>query len=57
VQGFVEVRVDERDGITQRRRFTVASPPARDAGRFEWTVEIEKQDEDRSRAGAVPSGV
>lgn len=55
VQGFVEVRIDERDGSTVRRRFTVASAPAREAGAFQWVVDLEKQDENRTRAGAVPN--
>ena len=57
-QGFVEVRVDARDGQTERRRFIVRGMPYRDAGAFQWKVSLMRQDEDRSRLGlpAPPSG-
>lgn len=53
-QGFVEVRVDARDGSTQRRRFIVRGIPYRDAGGFEWRATLLRQDEDRERNGAPP---
>lgn len=51
--GFIEVRIDSRDGITERRRFVVRSVPFRDAQRFEWVVPLESQQGDRSRSGEV----
>lgn len=57
-QGFIEVRVDARDGLTERRRFIVRGMPYRDAGAFQWKVSLLRQDEDRSRLGlpASPNG-
>lgn len=52
-QGFIEVRIDERDGNAQRRRFTVSDVPYRDAEKFEWVATLTKQDADRDRAGRV----
>jgi hypothetical protein len=48
---FVEVRIDERDGRTNRQRYTVSGVPERKT--FEWTVRLEKQDEARLRNGRV----
>lgn len=50
-QGFIELRIDARDGNTERRRFVVRGVPYRDAGAFQWKVTLLRQDEDRSRAG------
>jgi hypothetical protein len=52
-QGFIEITVDARDGQSPRRRFTVKSPPIRDASGWEWTVRLESEDEARTRAGEV----
>lgn len=52
-QGFIEVRIDERDGSTVRRRFAVTGVPFRDVDRFQWTVRLVRQDEDRGRAGEL----
>lgn len=49
--GFIEIRMDDRDGSAQRRRFSVKGTPHRDAAKFQWTVELAKQDSDRSRTG------
>ena len=46
---FIEVRGDGRDGATVRARYTVSGVPERRA--LEWTVRLEKQDEDRTRGG------
>ena len=51
--GYLEVRVDSRDGSTERRRFTVKGTPYRNAGRFEWSVRLTKQDENRGRSGEI----
>lgn len=48
-EGFIEVRVDRRDGITERKRYVVAKVPERKADRFEWVVTLRKQDQDRPR--------
>lgn len=51
IEIWIEVRVDSRDGDTQRRRFIVVGQPFRDAEKFEWRVTLMRQDQDRSRAG------
>ena len=48
---FIEVRMDARDGLSERRRYTVQGPPARDAGGFEWKVRLVKANPDRGRQG------
>lgn len=55
--GFLEVRVDCRDGSTTRRRFIVSGVPFRDAEKFEWRTRLLKQDANRSRAGKVQDDV
>ena len=52
-EGFLEVRMDGRDGVAERRRFVVRDVPHRDAGKFEWRVKLAKQSADRTRAGAL----
>lgn len=50
---FIEVRVDGRDGAqVKRRRFVVSAVPERRPDRFDWEVQLTKQDEDRTRRGA-----
>lgn len=51
VEVFVEARIDARDGSTERRRFVVRGMPFRDAERFEWRVNLIRQDSDRDREG------
>lgn len=51
VEGWVEVMMDARDGLSRRRRFVVSGIPFRNAGRFEWTATLLRQDQDRSRSG------
>lgn len=53
-QGFIELRVDARDGSSERRRFIVRGIPFRDAEGFQWRVNMIRQDEDRLRTGAPP---
>lgn len=48
-EGFIEIRVDSRDGVTARKRFVVEGTPERRPGRFDWTVVLRKQDENRAR--------
>lgn len=55
-QGWIEARIDARDGVTERRRFIVSGIPFRDADGFQWRANLLRQDEDRSRAG-VPANV
>jgi hypothetical protein len=50
-EAFVEVRIDERDGETKRRRFTLARPPIRRPDRFDWLLVLKRQDGDRLRSG------
>lgn len=52
---FIEVRMDARDGQSERRRYTVQGPPVRDAGAFQWKVRLVKANPDRSRQGE-PTG-
>lgn len=54
-QGFIELRVDGRDGSSERRRFVVRGVPFRDAEGFQWRVNLLRQDEDRLRNG-MPAG-
>lgn len=56
-EGFIEIRVDERDGQTDRRRFVVKDVPHRNAEGFEWRVRLLKQDQDRARNGTVRNDV
>lgn len=51
--GFLEVRIDERDGSTKRRRFSVKGAPYRDAGKFEWSASLRLQSHDRGRDGEI----
>ena len=48
-QGFVEMFIDARDGKTERRRFSVRGVPIRDAAKFEWSVQLIRQDAQRDR--------
>lgn len=50
-EAFVEIRIDERDGETKRRRFTLARPPIRRPGKFDWLLVLRRQDGDRLRNG------
>lgn len=52
-EAFVEIRIDERDGSTKRRRFTLSKPPIRRPERFDWLLVLSRQDGDRKRSGAV----
>jgi len=54
VETFVEVRVDARDGSTERRRFVVSGMPFREVDRFQWVAKLLRQDTDRRRNGSVP---
>lgn len=53
---FIEVRVDARDGVTERRRFVVRGMPYRKAEAFEWRVSLMRQDMERARNGQ-PGGI
>lgn len=55
--GFIEMRVDERDGSTIRRRFSIKGAPFRDASKFQWTARLRTQSHDRSREGAIQDDV
>ena len=56
-EGFLEVRVDSRDGSTTRRRFRVQGTPYRDADSFEWSTRLVLESHDRSRDGAITDDV
>lgn len=51
-EAFIEIRIDERDGTTKRRRFTLARPPVRRPDRFDWLLVLKRADGDRLRSGA-----
>jgi hypothetical protein len=48
---FIEIAMDSRDGLSERRRFTVDSVPTRHASKFYWSVELVRQELDRDRLG------
>lgn len=54
-EGFIEMQIDRRDGEPERRRFTTDQIPARDAGGFQWTVQLTSMDQARSRRGVFPN--
>ena len=49
--GYIEVRMDRRDGEAKRRRFTVRGVPQRRADEFDWRVNLSSQDQARLRNG------
>lgn len=55
-QVFVELRVDARDGLTERRRFIVVGVPYRDQKNMQWKVRLQRQDVERARNGE-PGGI
>jgi hypothetical protein len=50
---FIEVRHDERDGQTARRRFQIRGTPWRDAKKFEWQCMLADQEAPRTEAGQL----
>lgn len=50
-QVFIEIRIDERDGKTERRRFVVRGQPWRDAENFQWVVSLSTEQQARTRDG------
>lgn len=52
-EGFLEMRMDRRDGNAPRRRFTVQNAPMRRADKFDWTVRLLEQQPPRSRSGQL----
>lgn len=55
--GFIEVRLDDRDGNAERRRFVAKAAPYRDAKGLQWKVELSSQQGDRSRDGRLTEDV
>jgi hypothetical protein len=53
--GFIEVRLDCRDGNARRRRFVVSGAPQRRADQFDWSVRLLEQWQPRDRNGTLPS--
>jgi len=49
---FLEVRIDDRDGSTRRRRYTLARPPERRPTRADWRLVLRRQGADRQRDGS-----
>jgi len=49
--GYLETRIDSRDGQTERRRFVVRGVPWRDAENFQWVVKCSPQQPSRHRNG------
>lgn len=53
-EGFLEVRVDARDGTAvPRRRFVVQGAPYRRADAFDWAVRMSRQRADRTPLGKL----
>lgn len=52
-EGFIEVRIDSRDGLTKRRRFCVSGAPLRRTNRMDWSVDLTSAYPDRTRAGKL----
>lgn len=50
-EGFIEVRIDSRDGNPVRRRFVTKSAPYRNEEKFYWSCDLIEQDQARSRSG------
>lgn len=50
-EGFIELRMDARDGRSTRRRFVVQGAPERRADMFDWRVRLREQDVRRDRDG------
>ena len=51
---FYEIMFPRPDGLPgERRRFTISGTPIYDSGRLQWTVRLEKSDQDRTRSGGV----
>jgi len=50
-EGFIEIRVDQRDGLTENRRFRVRDVPERVAWDFFWRVNLHKQELNPNRLG------
>jgi hypothetical protein len=51
-EGFIEIRIDSRDGITERDRYVVSNEPHRRPEKWDWTVQLQKQDANRKRDGS-----
>jgi hypothetical protein len=49
---FIEIRMDERDGSTIRRRFTPLVPTRR-PGKFDWAVTLKRQNQNEHRDTSV----
>lgn len=52
-QGFIEVRHDQRDGETARRRYTVRGVPWRDIDNFQWIARMSDEEQNRNRDGTL----
>lgn len=53
-EGFIEIRMDARDGNSKIRRFTVYSAPERRASKFDWRVQLVSAYPDPNRNGRLP---
>lgn len=51
-QSFLEMRIDQRDGCTKRRRLAVVGVPWRRSEHFDWRVKVRDQEESRNRDGS-----
>lgn len=49
---FFEIRIDQRDGCTKRRRFTLARPPERRPTMIDWRISLRRHSGDRRIDGA-----
>jgi hypothetical protein len=48
---YIEVVMDERDGVSERRRYVVSAVPFRRPESFDWEAQLTRQDEGRTRQG------
>lgn len=52
-EGWIEIRHDQRDGETKRRRLVVKGIPFHEGSKFQWVCKLLSQDSDRTRAGQI----
>lgn len=51
--GFIEITMDARDGLSERRPFTVEDMPVRRPAQFDWKVTLIELSKGRTRTGGV----
>lgn len=51
--GMIEITMDARDGLSERRPFTVEEAPVRRPSNFDWKVTLTELSKGRTRTGGV----